>query len=1057
MRKLPLLWLMVIGLLLLDPPPRVFAQSNTAATRLFNPVNFANLQWRFAGPLKGGRVNAVVGIPTQPFTYFLGSTGGGVWKTEDAGTTWVNISDRDFQSGTIGAIAIAPNDPNIIYVGTGEHAVRGTMTSHGDGVYRSTDGGQTWQHLGLVESRHIAAIAIHPSNPDIVYVAAQGAQYGRSTTRGVYRSTDGGRHWQQILYIDELTGACDLSLDPNNPRVLYAGMWDHQRQPWYMRSGGKGSGLYKSTDGGDNWEKLTNGLPRDLGKVGIAVSPARLGRIFAIVEAEEGGVYRSDDAGKSWVRTSADRSAIARAWYYTKIVPDPQDAETVYVLNAPLLRSIDGGKTFEAIPNPHTDQHALWINPQHPQWMILGNDGGAAISLNGGKTWSSQNNQPTAQIYRVQADGRFPYFIYGSQQDNSTIAIPNRSDADENGWYTVGESESAFIAFDNPQNPTLVFSSGYQGNISVFDTRTQTSKDIMAYPILGLAGEPRQQKFRFNWNAPLINDPHTKGVLYHGANVVLRSTDSGQSWQAISPDLTRNDPTKQGPGGGPFTNEGAGAEVYNTLSYLACSPQQSGEIWAGSDDGRLHLTHNGGESWLDITPPGLGEALINAIEVSPHQAGTAYIAATRHAFNDLQPLIYRTRDYGKSWTLQVKGIDADAFTRVVREDPKQPGLLYAGTERGFYFSPDAGDNWYALDLNLPPCPITDLLVHDNDLIAATAGRGLWILDDLGPLQQTQGFPNELTAALYQPHPAFRYVSGQLGPDPDAPAAELADEGQAAIDYYLPNNLPDSSLICLEIRDAEQQIVRRFSNRATDGCPIYEGGPPTNSLLSVRRGVNRFYWDLRRNTLPGVPKVFILGDYRGGAVAPGTYTVNLLINKQVTATASLTVLPDPRLEGTVDAADYQRQDRFLKDLEAQITDMHQSLNQMREMRDQMQSLMGFLEKQNSCQDLIETGKEAIARINTWEKVLIEPAQQTAQDVINFPNKLCAEFLDLKRRADSHDPRLSQGITQRADDLQTEWLTHKVLMQEILSREIASFNRIFKEKNIPALILPATSAF
>ncbi|MCB0552229.1 MAG: glycosyl hydrolase [Phaeodactylibacter sp.] len=1010
---------------------------------------FQGMEWRNIGPYRGGRCVAVAGLPSDPFTFYMGTTGGGVWKTEDGGLNWFNISDGYFQTGTVGAIAIAPSDPNILYVGMGEHPVRGVMSSSGDGVYKSLDGGKTWQHLGLADTRHIASVQVHPQNPNIVYVAAQGAAFGPSESRGVYRSLDGGISWQKVLYVDNTTGACDLSMDQQNPRILYAGLWDYQRYPWTARSGGPGSGLYKSMDGGLNWEKLTIGLPAAMGKVGICVSPANPDRVYANIEAENGGVFRSDDGGKSWVQTNSQRLTVARAWYYIEIVADPIDEETVYILNAPLLKSTDGGKTFYNIPNPHSDQHALWINPNQPDIMILGNDGGASITFNGGKSWSSQGNQPTAQFYRVITDNRFPYYVYGGQQDNSTIAIPSRTPHAGIGaqdWYPVAGGESAFIALD-PNDPTLVYGGSYQGELSVYDHRTGMVKDIMAYPTLSLGKAPRDMKYRFNWNAPLAVQPQDPSVLYHAANVVLRSDDEGLSWQPISPDLTRNDPNKQGPGGGPYTNEGAGGENYNTISYLACSPHQAGLIWVGSDDGLVHLTRDEGKHWDNVTPPGLEECLINCIEVSPHDPGSAYVVATRYKFNDLSPLAFFTKDYGKTWRQITAGIDKEAFLRVIREDPVRPGLLYGGTEAGFFISFNYGQQWERLQLNLPVCPINDLTVHGNSLVAATSGRSFWILDGLEPLQQSGGQLGD-APILFQPQPAVRYSTAT----PEEPES-LHGMGQnppdgACLYYYLPESL-DSAVLELQILDRFGNLVRSYSNQPEQAFEKYEGGPKPKPLLPSEIGINRFYWDFRREGLPGIPGVFVMGSYEGGQVAPGEYQLRLL-HPQATLTQTFTVLPDPRLEASPE--DFSAQQEILSRIELTVKDIHHAVQQMRDVRQQLENLRATLKKIECTQELINASESIVGHIDRWEENLIQPRQQTYQDVINFPNQLSAELLNLMQKVDSHDPRITEGAKESLAALLGQWSQYKTQMRHIIDEDLSAFNRLYREQQVPAVILP-----
>ena len=672
------------------------------------------LTWRNIGPFRGGRSLAAAGIPTNPQTYYFGSVGGGIWKTEDGGMIWENVSDGYFNTGSVGAVAVSESDPNVVYVGMGEACIRPVMTSHGDGVYKSTDAGETWIHIGLKDTRTISSVLVHPKDHNTVYVAVQGDQYQASESRGIYRSVDGGQTWEKVLYVNEHAGASGLSMDRNNPRILYAAFWDHQRKPWQMRSGGDGSGIYKSSDGGNTWNKLTKGLPETMGKTDVSVSAANSKRVYVIVEAEKGGLFRSDDGGKSFKRVNSDRVLIARSWYYIHVFADPQDENVVYVLNAPFMKSTDGGETFTNVSVPHGDNHGLWINPLDNRNMINANDGGANISFNGGISWSTQKNQPTAQFYRVITDNRFPYYVYAGQQDNSSVAVPSRTNGrgiDWSDWYRAAGCESAYLAFD-PDNPVTVYGGCYQGLIEKFDIITRKSRSIMAYEYLGLGSVPKDQKYRFNWNAPIIASPHDPSIIYHAGNVVFKTFDGGNSWDVISPDLTRNEIEKHDLGGVPFTNEAAGGEVYNTIMYMVESTHEPGTIWTGSDDGLIHVTQDDGKSWENVTPRGLDEGIINAIEISPHDPGTVYFTFTRYKFGDLSPSIYRTTNYGKSWTQRTKGINGNAFVRVVREDPVQKNLLYAGTETGLYISFNGGKLWEQFQLNLPVVPITDLTIRN---------------------------------------------------------------------------------------------------------------------------------------------------------------------------------------------------------------------------------------------------------------------------------------------------------------------------------------------------------
>ncbi|WP_372946041.1 glycosyl hydrolase, partial [Muriicola sp.] len=898
---------------------------------------FHGLKWRNIGPFRGGRSVASSGVVKEPMTYYMGSTGGGVWKTTDDGITWTNISDGHFKTGTVGAIAVSESNPNLVVVGMGEHAARGVMTSMGDGVYKSTDAGKTWKHIGLEFTRHISDVVIHPTNPDIIFVAAQGAQYGPSEDRGIYRSADGGQNWEKVLYLDDTTGASSLSMDMKNPLILYAAMWQHRRYPWTMESGGPMSGLFKSTDGGLTWDKMKEGLPKEFGKAGISVSRANPERVFAVIEAdgEKGGVYRSDDAGKKWTQVNKDRINIARSWYYMEIFADPQDENTVYVLNAPVTKSIDGGKTFSPLPTPHGDNHHLWIHPSDNQKMINSNDGGANISNNGGRSWSSQAIQPTAQFYRVITDNQVPYRVYGGQQDNSAISIASRTNdmgIDWKDWHSVAGCESAFLAFD-PDNPEIVYGGCYQGIIEKWVKASREGKAIKEYPELALGNVPADFKYRYNWNAPIITSPHDRKTIYHAGNVVFKSTDEGQSWSVVSPDLTRDDKSKQGPGGGPYTNEAAGGENYNTLMALVESPHEQGVLWAGSDDGLVHITRDGGKTCKNATPKELGESIINSIEVSPHDPATAYVVAMRYKFMDLKPYIFKTSDYGQTWTKITSGITGPhTFVRVVREDPIRRGLLYAGTETGLYLSFDDGQNWQAFQLNLPVVPINDMTIQDNDLVVATAGRSFWILDDLGAIQSSPLSGQSLT--VVKPKDTYMIFGGST--DRPVPGLGQNPKSGVTIDYYLDEKTDSIPLTLEVIKNGE--TLRLYSSKADKDVKSWPGGPSKPEVLPAKKGYNRFTWDFRRDPVPAVDMVFVYGNYAGSRVAPGVYQLRLSLGDRIAET-QVNVLKNPYVEAT--SADYAEQQKMLTDIETMISNIHRAVNEMRSVRKQVKAYKTLL--------------------------------------------------------------------------------------------------------------------
>ena len=1007
---------------------------------------FSNLKWRNIGPFRGGRANAVSGVVGNDQKFYAGYTGGGLWTTEDGGINWENISDGFFTVGSIGEVAVSESDPNVVYVGTGEHAVRGVMTSYGNGVYKSTDAGKTWKHIGLEKTRHISDIAVHPSNPDLVYVAGQGTVHGPNNDRGVFKSTDGGATWKKVLYINDSTGISSLSMDMNNPRILYATSWEHRRLPWTVSSGGAGSAIWKSTDEGNTWQKLTEGLPKMMGKMGISVSRANSNRVYAILETEKSksGLYRSDDAGKTWALLSNNQDISSRSWYYMEVFADPINENIVYVLNAPMMKSIDGGKTFARVRVQHGDTHDLWINPSKNNVIALGDDGGAEISFDHGESWSSIMNQPTAQFYRVNTDNVFPYKVYGGQQDNSSVIIASRNNGSaltERDWTAGAGCESAFLAFD-PNNPSLVFGGCYQGYIEVLNRNTNESKDVQAYPTLNLAIEPKDMKYRFNWNAPIVVSPHDPKTIYHAGNVLLKTTNGGLSWDAISGDLTRNDKSKQGPGGVPFTNEGAGGENYNTIAYVAESTLENGTIWTGSDCGLVHVTRDGGKTWTNVTPADLPESQINSIELSAFDKGVAYISATRYKLNDYGAYAYKTTDYGNTWTTINKGVKPDDFIKVIREDTKNKSILYAGSERGFYLSTDAGSSWQPFQLNLPIVPVTDLMIRDNDLVAATAGRAFWILDDLGAIQQAS---TASAVTLFTPKPAYKFGGGTGLPEAKYKAGQNAPEG-VILDYILPE-LTDSTLVTLTITDASGKLIRTYSNKKDASYVKYPGGPAAATLLSAKKGHNRFLWNLRNdNITPDVQNVFVYGSYEGYAVPPGKYKAQLNFNGTISETEMI-VLANPTISAT--AADWDEQQQVLATITASIGEMHQQVNELRKIRKQLVHHSEILKDLKPAEKVLDEAKKLIAGIDAWESNIVEGRIQNGQDVINWPSRLNVEFFNIKRLADAPDPRITQGIKARLADLQAQWNAEKGKL-EAIKKSVAAYNTLYKSQQLEALI-------
>ena len=995
-------------------------------------------EWRNIGPFRGGRSTASTGITTDNQTYFMGTTGGGLWKTTDAGLSWDNVSDGYFNTGSVGAVSVSESDNNIVVVGMGESPVRGVMTSSGDGVYKSRDGGNTWEHLGLEKTKHISQIIIHPNNPDIMYTAAQGSPYDGTTERGIYKTTDGGATWEKVLFVDKMSGANDLAMDYNNPRVLYASFWDHQRLPWYVRSGGNGSGIWKTTDGGENWKKLTEGLPKKvMGKIGVTVSRANPNLVYAIIESDEGGLYRSEDAGDSWVLVNEDRVLRARSWYYMHIFADPSDENIVYVLNAPMMKSIDKGKTFTNIQVPHGDNHHLWINPNDSDIMINSNDGGSNISFNGGKSWSTQKNQPTAQFYRVNVDNRFPYWVYGGQQDNSTVAIKSSSFSNGISWKDwiagVGGCETAYVAFD-PDNPVLMYAGCYQGIITEYNAVLDNNKNIMAYPEMGLGEPSDEQKYRFNWNAPILVSMHDSDVIYHAANKLLKTSDRGVTWKEISPDLTRNKRENMGPGGGPITNEGAGGEIYHTIYYVAESPHDKDVIYAGADDGLLHITMDGGKSWKNITPE-MEEGMINSIEVSPHDPATVFIAFNRYKFDDFKPYVLKSDDFGNTWEVFNEGIEENSFVRVVREDKVKKGLLYAGTERGIYLSMNGGENWTKWQRNLPIVPITDLKVHNNDLVVATQGRSFWIFDDLTPIHEIGQDSKSKNVHLFDVEDSYDVLysamrrQGPLGKNPYY---------GTEFKYFIREiNEEDSLELRVEVLDVDDNIIRTFSSNET----------LKSRKININVGYNNIKWD---GDVEGfVPPVGVMtprgsdGYMKSYSVMPGSYSVRFTYG-DYTKTSKFKIHSDPRHELSSELI--ENKESLLKNIHNDIDDIYSSLERLQSAREQILDLQSRFSSEDNYSDINELSKETIKVINGVESSLISPKQKTFQDVINFRNQLDAQLFDLLSKVDRNIPPVTNGELERFEDLHKKWMAIKSDYDKVIT-SVDRINKLLIEKSVP----------
>lgn len=1037
-------------------------RTRAAATPQASPASsvdstrFASLSYRLLGPFRGGRSTAVTGIAEEPNTFLMGSTGGGVWKSDDAGNSWKNISDGFF-GGSVGALDVADSDPNVIYVGTGSGDVRGN-SSQGRGMWKSLDAGKTWQFIGLPESGAIRRVVVHPTNPDLVYVTALGHLFGKNKERGVYRSKDGGKTWEQVLFVNDSTGASDLSMNPKNSRVLYAGMWRAERKPWTMISGGPEGGVYKSTDGGDSWNKLGGGLPTGLvGKVGVTVSPANPDRVWAIVEAEpDGGVYRSDDAGKTWTRTNKENSLRQRAWYYTRIEADPQDENTVYALNTSIYRSIDGGKTFTPIDVPHGDTHDLWINPRNNRHMIIGDDGGAQVTLNKGRTWSSMNNQATAEFYDVVVDNQFPYRVYSSQQDNTSISVPVWSGPNVlhpmNEWRYASGCETGPVSL-HPDHPEVVWGGCYGGAINRLDVRSDERRNVVLYPQLQLGQAAKDLKYRFQWVAPILVSRHDPNVVYHGSQYLHRTRDGGLTWETISPDLTTNTPAHQDAAGGPINHDVTGVEIYNTLFAISEDPKDARTLWTGSDDGRVHLTRDGGASWQEVTPPGMPKfGTVENIDLSGHRDGRALLAVQRYRLDDFKPYIFRTEDYGRSWTLLTdgsNGIPASSPVRAVREDPVKDGVVYAGTEHGLYVSFDGGKRWQSLQLNLPVSPVADLRVHRNDLVVATQGRSLYVLDDVTPLHQQGDIAAGARMHLYTPRDAYRVQVGGGGAGGVESAPDALPQGALIHAWFA--TAPDSTAR-LDVVDAQGTVVRRFT---TDTARARALG---QAALKATAGAQRLAWDATY-TGPRILKGQTIWGYTGGVKAPpGTYTVRLAADGE-TQSRTFRLLADPRLPD-VTQADYDEQFRASIVVRDSINVVNSALETLRAVREQAMRAVEQAGRINRASEVKPAADALGSALGGVELQLNQVKSESGQDPIRHPGQLDNQLIELYTNLTGDDSyiyggpegRPTRGAVQRTADLMQSWAPLSARVKTILEKDVPAFNELLKRLGLGAIVLP-----
>ncbi|PTX45124.1 photosystem II stability/assembly factor-like uncharacterized protein [Christiangramia gaetbulicola] len=998
---------------------------------------YGALEYRLIGPFRGGRSAAVTGVPHKPNLFYFGAAGGGVWKTENGGRSWENISDGYF-GGSIGAIEVAKSDHNVIYVGGGEKTVRGNVSS-GYGIWKSEDAGKTWTSAGLKESRHVPRIVTHPKDYNTVYAAVLGNIYKPTEERGVYKSTDGGKNWRKVLFSNSQSGAVDLTMDPNNPRILYASTWNVQRTPYSLSSGGEGSALWKSTDSGENWKEISKnkGFPQDtLGIIGVTVSPANSDRVWAIVEnKDKGGVYRSDDGGATWELINDDRSLRQRAWYYTRIYADTEDEDIVYVLNVDYHKSTDGGKFFTSDKAPHGDHHDLWIAPENSQRMIMGDDGGAQVTYDGGETWSTYHNQPTSQFYRVTTDNAFPYRIYAAQQDNSTVRIRHRTESgsiDESAWESTAGGESAHIAVD-PENSDIVYGGSYDGFLTRYNHENGTVRSVSVWPDNPMGHGAEDLKYRFQWNFPIFFSPHDSDKLYTASNHLHLTTNEGESWKEISPDLTRNDKSKQKSSGGPITQDNTSVEYYSTIFAAAESPVKEGVLWTGSDDGLIHVSKDGGENWENVTPKGMPEwMMVNSMEPSSFDAGTAYVAGTRYKLGDFAPYLYKTTDYGKSWKKITNGIENEHFTRVLREDPEQKGLLYSGTETGMYISFDDGANWKKFQLNLPIVPITDLAIKDNNLIVATQGRSLWIIDDLTLIHQL-GKVDKDSNVLFQPKDSYR-MSGS--------SSESLSAG---------TNHPAGVMTYFYLKDPKDKKVKiSYLNTSNDTIQSFSTTDDKNKL-EVEEGANMHTWNMRGKGAERLEGMILWwASTEAPQAVPGTYQVVLEVGDEVLK-KEFKILADANAE--TDIAGMQKQYDFISSVNKTVDKAHNSIRKMRDIEAQLEDFQKQYKGNEKVQPLIEKAKSLSKQLSEIENALYQTKNRSNQDPLNFPIKLTNKLAHLNSLVSIDDfPPTTQDIMVK-DELTAEINAELDKFDSLLADEIKEFNRQFNEMDLNYLFVQA----
>lgn len=1022
------------------------AQKKGAATPAKAAVGYDQklydaMEWRSIGPYRGGRSAAVTGVPGKPNLFYFGGTGGGVWQTTDAGNSWTNISDGYFGS-SIGSIAVSEWDNNVIYVGQGEVTVRGNV-SYGHGIYKSTDAGKTWTHVGLKDSKHVPRIRIHPKNPDLVYAAVLGDLFKSSEERGVYRSEDGGKTWKRVLFANADAGAVELCMDPNNPRILYASTWRIRRTPYSLESGGEGSALWKSTDGGDTWTNISKneGLPKGIwGISGVSVSPVNSNRVYAIIENDNGGVFRSDDAGKTWRKMNDDRNLRQRAWYYSKIYADTKDEDMVYVMNVSYHKSKDGGRTFTSYNAPHGDHHDLWIAPEDNQRMIIADDGGAQVSFDAGENWTTYHNQPTAQHYRVVTDNNFPYRIYGAQQDNSTQRIYHRTDGfsiGERDWDITAGGESGHLAVD-PTDNEVVFGGSYDGLLVRKNHRTGEERNINAWPDNPMGHGAEGAKYRFQWNYPIFFSPHDPKKLYVASQHLHVSYNAGESWDIISPDLTRNDPSKLGPSGGPITKDNTSVEYYCTIFAAGESPFEKDFIVVGSDDGLINITRDGGKTWQNVTPSIMPQwTMINSVEFDPFAKGSVYIAATSYKSGDYQPLLFKTKDYGKTWTKITSGIDPSHFTRVLRADPKRQGLLYAGTEFGMYISFDDGANWKPFQLNLPIVPITDLTIKNDNLIAATQGRSFWMIDDLTPLHQLNETIANSNFHLYKPMPSYRMNGGQAGRRGQPKNEGINHPNGVMIHYYLKDTA--KAVVSLEILESSGTLIKKFATKPDK--------KKNEEEMKIKQGMNKFNWNMRYGNAEGFDGLIMwAGSLTGPKAVPGIYKARLTVNGSATET-EFEILKDPRSSGTLE--DIKAQFDFSIAVRDKLTETHQAIKKIRTAREQINRVTEPMKGNNEMKEVNDLAKSILDDMKKIEEALYQTKNRSGQDPLNYPVRLNNKLAALGGEVDGSDYKPTQQVKAVYKEVVEKIDVQLNDLKKVMNDKVPKFNELIKQKQINAV--------